>query len=161
MSAKEKKKFRFNIIDAAVIAVLAVLAAVFIATALAGLGVGDDDVTIRYVLETEILSNEYTSKVSVGDGVYTEDGAEKLGSVTAVSLSPARHTGVDADGAPVVSEIDGYSVIYITVEAKATPTPTGYAIGDTIINVGRENTLRLPSLYSAAHCVSVEEITEE
>lgn len=159
MSAKRHKKF--NIIDAAVIIVLLILAAVLVYAALSQLGVGTSGKTVRYVLETDILSSDYASKVAVGDGVYTYDGVQNIGTVSAVSLSPARHTGTDAEGNPVSSEIDGYSVLYITVEAKMLSTPSGYAVGDTVVNVGRDLELRFPSLYCNAQCVSIEEVTED
>lgn len=154
------KNKRFNIIDAFLIFALIALAAAAILSALSGTGAAGGKVSVRYVLETEVLSNEFTSKVAVGDGVFTYDGAEKIGTVSAVSMSPAVHRGTDSEGLPVSSEIDGCSVLYITVDADARPKKTGYAVGSALINTGRETELRLPSLYCNARCISVEE-TEE
>lgn len=152
--ASRKKKF--NIIDAVAAVALLALAAFAVTALMPGIGKDKGSVKIRYVLETDMLSSEFTSKAAVGDGVYTVDKAEQLGTVSAVSSSPARHTGTDSEGRAVISEIDGFSVLYITVEADAEQTKTGYAIGASEINVGRDYTLRLPSLYCSAHCVSVE-----
>ena len=155
-----KKTHRFNIIDGIVILVLAALAAAVVAAALSNLGIDGTSIKIRYVLETENLSSEFTSKAAVGDSVFTFDGGENIGKISAVSGAPARYNGHDSEGSPVVSEIEGYSILYITVEAEAEPKNIGYAVGDTVINTGRDMEIRLPSLYASARCISVEVVEE-
>lgn len=158
MSAKKARKF--NIIDAVVIVVLAALVAAIVLAALSDLGVSGTSTKIQYVLETENLSNEFTSKVAVGDGVFSYEDAKRIGTVTAVSKSPARYEGTDSEGLPVSSEIDGCSILYITVEADGESGNTGYTVAGTVINTGRELEVRLPSLYCNARCISVSAIEE-
>lgn len=155
-----KKTHKFNLIDVVVILVLAALAAAVVFAALSNLGIGGTSVTVRYVLETESLSSDFTSKAAVGDGVFTFDGAESIGKISAVSQAPARHNGYDSEGLPVISEIEGYSILYITVEADAEPRNIGYAVGNTVINTGRDMKIRMPSLYCSARCISVEIVEE-
>ena len=146
MVAKERRKI--NVID--VIILIALLAALLVACmGIARGGKSGESVTVRYIIEVDSINNDYISKIAAGNGIYNHSTSERIGSVTAASHSKAYYEGSE-------SPIDGYSVLYITAEAQAVKTDTGYAVGSTVINIGREMELRFPSLYCRGKCVSIE-----
>lgn len=156
----EKKKRSFNIIDAVMIVAVVALTAALVYGVVSGLGVGNDYVRIKYVLEVGEIRSEFCQKAAEGDAVRNADGGEQIGKVAAVSSVPAQHTGTDSSGAPVLSDIDGYSTLYVTVEAQAKQGNTGYTVGGTLINTGKSVDVRLPSLCFEAKCISVEVIKD-
>ena len=156
----EKKKRSFNIIDAVMIVAVVALTAALVYGVVSGLGVGNDYVRIKYVLEVSEIRSEFCQKAAEGDAVRNADGGEQIGKVAAVSSVPAQHTGTDSSGAPVLSDIDGYSTLYVTVEAQAKEGNTGYTVGGTLINTGKSVDVRLPSLCFEAKCISVEVIKD-
>lgn len=156
----EKKKRSFNIIDAVMIVAVVALTAALVYGIVSGLGVGNDYVRIKYVLEVSEIRSEFCQKAAEGDAVRNADGGEQIGKVAAVSSVPAQHTGTDSSGAPVLSDIDGYSTLYVTVEAQAKQGNTGYTVGGTLINTGKSVDVRLPSLCFEAKCISVEVIKD-
>lgn len=156
----EKKKRSFNIIDAVMIVAVVALTAALVYGVVSGLGVGNDYVRIKYVLEVSETRSEFCQKAAEGDAVRNADGGEQIGKVAAVSSVPAQHTGTDSSGAPVLSDIDGYSTLYVTVEAQAKQGNTGYTVGGTLINTGKSVDVRLPSLCFEAKCISVEVIKD-
>lgn len=156
----EKKKRSFNIIDAVMIVAVVALTAALVYGVVSGLGVGNDYVRIKYVLEVSEIRSEFCQKAAEGDAVRNADGGEQIGKVAAVSSVPAQHTGTDSSGAPVLSDIDGYSTLYVTVEAQAKQGNTGYTVGGTLINTGKSVDVRLPSLCFEAKCISVEVIKD-
>lgn len=142
-----------------IVAVVALTAALVYGV-VSGLGVGNDYVRIKYVLEVGEIRSEFCQKAAEGDAVRNADGGEQIGKVAAVSSVPAQHTGTDSSGAPVLSDIDGYSTLYVTVEAQAKQGNTGYTVGGTLINTGKSVDVRLPSLCFEAKCISVEVIKD-
>lgn len=156
----EKKKRSFNIIDAVMIVAVVALTAALVYGIVSGLGVGNDYVRIKYVLEVSEIRSEFCQKAAEGDAVRNADGGEQIGKVAAVSSVPAQHTGTDSSGSPVLSDIDGYSTLYVTVEAQAKQGNTGYTVGGTLINTGKSVDVRLPSLCVEAKCISVEVIKD-
>lgn len=154
------KKRSFNIIDAVMIVAVVALTAALVYGVVSGLGVGNDYVRIKYVLEVSEIRSEFCQKAAEDDAVRNADGGEQIGKVAAVSSVPAQHTGTDSSGAPVLSDIDGYSTLYVTVEAQAKQGNTGYTVGGTLINTGKSVDVRLPSLCFEAKCISVEVIKD-
>jgi len=117
-------------------------------------------VTLRYILEVDSIDSELVEMVQVNNGIYDYKTSHPIGTVRAVSPAPAYYEGTNSQGEIVSTAIDGKKVLYITAEAEAIKTGTGYAVGETIINVGRSLELRLPKLYCVGECVSIEVIKE-
>lgn len=136
------------------------LAVALIFGILTGLGVGSDHVNIKYVLEVSEIRSEFCQKAVAGDTVRLSDGGDRIGKVVAVSSVPAQHSGTDSSGTPVLSDIDGYSTLYVTVETRARQVSTGYTVGGTLINTGKTVDVRLPSLCFEAKCISVEAVKD-
>ena len=121
------RKRKPNIIDFVIfLAILAVLAAALYRIILHP---GDRDaVRIRYVLEVPQIQTEFCSKVTAQDYVYPFQGSDDIGVVTATSTAPAHFKGADKDGNPVYTEMEGFSTLYITVEADAVQSDAGFEI---------------------------------
>ena len=142
--------------DIIIIITLLALSGAVVLGLMKGLGTSGEKVTVRYIVEVDPIDSDLTSKVLKGNGVYDYSTVQRIGTVSAVSASQAYHKGYDSKGDTVSSPIEGSSVLYITVEAEAVRSETGYVIGNTVINIGRDLELRLPDLYAVGQCVSIE-----
>ena len=160
MDKKDKQQKGINIIDIAALLALLALAAALVFAFLGGRDSVGERVKVRYVLEVSRLQTEFCARPQANEAVFSGAADELIGRVESVSSVPASHVGVDRKGDLVTSEIDGYSTLYITVVADARKTNQGYAVGDTVINMGREIQARLPSLSCTASCISLEIIEE-
>lgn len=156
----DKTKHRFNFID-----VLIILTVVAVAAVLVKLYVfdGKSDVqtknaSIQYVVCTDMISEELSDNVTVGDTVFDYSSGKEIGKVIACDIRNATHTGTSQSGTPVVSEIVGSKVLYITVEATATVYDDGYYVGSVPVSVGNSFKFMLPKLYCTGKCISVEVI---
>lgn len=156
----ERTKHRFNFIDVIIILVLLITAALLIKIFIIDdtSDVQAKKATIQYVVCTDALSEELSDNVSVGDTVYDFSSGKEIGKVTACDIRNATHTGTSQSGAPVVSEIVGSKLLYITVEAAATVYEDGYSVGTVGVSVGNEMCFMLPKLYCTGMCISVEVI---
>lgn len=153
---KTKLKKQINIVDIVILIALLVLAAASIYKIVSNISSAGDELNVRYVLEIDPIASTFNSNVSEGDGVFEHNSGAQIGTVGAVSTAQAYHKGSDLQGAQVSSPMEGQSVMYITVDADGIKTNTGYAIGDTVIGIGKSFEIRLPNLYCNAECISVE-----
>ena len=151
-----KTKRPINIIDIIILIALLSIIGATVYGLVSGIGKGNDKTSVRYVLSVDSISSELCSKVAVGDGVYDHNTSQRIGTVTAVSTSQAYHKGTDPQGAPVSSPIEGKSILYVTVEASATKTKSGYVISSTTMNIGKTLDIRYPNLFCTSTCVSIE-----
>ena len=151
----QERKRKPNIIDFVILlAVLAVLAAIGYRVILYP---GErDTVRIRYVLEVEQIQTEFCSKVTAEDLVYPFQGTDTIGIVTATSTAPAHFKGADKEGNPVYTEMEGYNMLYITVEADAVQSDAGFEINGQIIRAGEVRAVQFPQLYCEAECIRVD-----
>ena len=151
--AQEQKR-RLNMIDfVLIIAIVAALAAIIFRVILQP---GTQDaVRIRYVLEISQIQTEFCSKVAPEDLVFYEDGAGDIGTVTATSTAPAYFKGTDREGNPVYTEMEDYSILYVTIEADALQSSAGYDVGGCTIHGGDTLTVQFPGLYCEAQCISI------
>ncbi len=149
------RKRKPNIIDFVIfLAILAVLAAALYRIILHP---GDRDaVRIRYVLEVPQIQTEFCSKVTAQDYVYPFQGSDDIGVVTATSTAPAHFKGADKDGNPVYTEMEGFSTLYITVEADAVQSYAGFEINGQVIRAGEVRAVQFPQLYCEAECIRVD-----
>ena len=154
MNTKTKRKL--NIIDILIIAALIAAAVAAGFGVLQSIGAVGERVTVKYVMEISPIDNDLVSNVVEGHGVYNYEDSDLIGTVSAVASSQAYHIGTDSQGEQVSSPIEGYSTLHITVTCQAVKTDTGYAVGNTVIGIGKKLSLRLPDLYCEGKCVSIE-----
>ncbi len=154
----EKTKHRFNFIDVliivAILATAAILVKIFIVDDKSE--VQNKNAQIQYVIRTDMLSEEMTDNVAIGDVVFDYSSGKEIGYVTACDARGATYTGTSSDGTPVVSEIVGKKVLYITVEASATVYDDGYLVGGVSVRVGEKFGVMLPKLYCDVECIGIE-----
>ena len=153
----QERKRKLNIIDFVILlAIVAVLAAVVYRVFLRP--DTQDAVRVRYVLEVPQIQTEFCSKVGSEDMVFYEDSATDFGVVTATSTAPAYFKGTDREGNPVYTEMEDYSILYITIEADALQSSTGYEISGYAIHAGDTLTVQFPGLYCEAQCIGIDVI---
>ena len=158
MNTKSKKKI--NVVD--ILILTAVFAAIVCAgfVIIRGMGSFGERVTVSYTVAVDPIDSDFVSKVSVGDGLYETETSDRLGTVSAVSDGQAYRKSYSDGSDPRGNAIEGMSVLYITLTAKATKTDTGYIIGNSVIGIGRELEMRFPNLYCIGKCVRIERIEE-
>ena len=154
MNTKIKK--RISVVDIIILVALLCAVAAGAFGLLKGLVGSGEKVSVKYVMEISPIDSDLAKKVAEGDGVYDHSSALRIGTVSAVSAPQADYKGYDSQGAVVISPMEGYSTLYVTVETEAFKTGNGYSVNDTLINVGKELSLRFPGLYADAKCVSID-----
>lgn len=139
----EKKKFKFNIIDAVIILVI-VLLAVFVVSKLAGVGIGlgaPQNRKCRITFYEEEAADFVIANSHVGDPVYDDTGATKLGTVTDVVTAPSVSFETE-DHQIVEGSRSGYSAVYITSEVTGSQTDHGLVVDGTLYSVGHTLVVR-------------------
>ena len=69
--------------------------------------------------------------------------------------APAYFKGTDREGNPVYTEMEDYSILYVTIEADALQSSAGYDVGGCTIHGGDTLTVQFPGLYCEAQCISI------
>ncbi len=153
----QEKKRKPNIIDFVILlAVLAVLAAVgYRVVIYPG---GQENVRIRYVLEVPQIQTEFCSKAIPESPVFAYNDKREIGIVSAISTAPTYFKGTDKEGNPIYTEMEDHSMLYVTIEADAVQTDTGYIVGGHSIQSGMSLAVQFPELYCEAQCISVNVI---
>ena len=151
----EKRKHRFNIVDAVVVLLVAAVLVFAVVKA-----VGKEKEVRRgvtFVMQTSMLPDELSDNVSSGDPVYDADSGRKIGTVAACEARPAQHVGSSAAGTRTVSEVIGYKTLYVTCEAEVSLADGEYRSDGVALSSGKSYVLMFPSLYCEAECISVAE----
>lgn len=157
-----KRKFRFNIIDALII--LLVLAAVgvigyVVASEKQAPEEVKQDKKIQYVIQITELTDEFTGNIKPGETLYEVETNKKLGVVTACNSEKTYYIGTDSKkGVQVISEIDGRSNMFVTLEADASFKDNIYTVNGVSILVGTSIRFITPGLTSGAVVVSLETV---
>ena len=160
MNLNTKTKKKINVVD--ILILIAILAAIVCAgfVIIRGMGTFGEKVNVSYTIAVDPIDSDFVSKVSVGDGLYEIETTDRIGTVSAVSDGQAYIKSYSDGADPRGNAIEGMSVLYITLTAKATKTDTGYIIGNSVIGIGRELEMRFPNLYCIGKCVRIERIEE-
>lgn len=156
----EKIKHKFNIIDLVIIAaiILVVFALIKVYVIDKSSDGANEKVSLQYVIETDMISEELADNVSVGDLVYDAESGKLIGEVTACDSRNATHVGVSQNGSQVVSDIAGYKSLHITIVTEADGGAKGYFANSVSISVGNEYNMMFPELYCTGSCISAEVI---
>lgn len=133
----EKKKGKFNLIDAIIIAVI-LLAVVFVVCKL--LNVGGDAAPLQKVrityFEEECLDFVPTH-TQVGDPILDGGENQALGTVVDVQVDAAQtYNYNEITGEMTAGPKEGYCSVYITGEVEGTLTSNGVVVGSTLYSVG-------------------------
>ena len=103
------------------------------------------------------MKDEFTGNIKLGETLYEVETNKKLGVVTACNSEKTYYTGTDSKkGVQVISEIDGRSNMFVTVEADASFKDNIYTVNGVSILVGTSIRFITPGHTSGAVVVSLE-----
>ncbi len=156
----EKSRIKLNIVDIIVLIMALIVAAYAIYAFAVRMEDSGGKADIRYVIEIGQMRSGMAHRLAEGDLVYNGDG-ELMGTVVSVSVSSAYHEGSDSDGNVVYSQIDGYEVAYITIQASSTVKKAGYQVNGEYIAAGQSYALRSPKLYFEGECINVKAVKDQ
>ncbi len=160
---REKLKFRFNFIDAILIAVI-IGAAVFLAYIFSSssLNMGDENSSaeIEYTVELSKVRDEFRGEsfIKNGDGVTDSVTLYAIGEVSDVAYSDYMNKGYAADGSIVYSKYPNHMTVTVTIRAKADLSDGTYSIGGYTMAVGKKVSLRVPNFTGEGYCTAIREI---
>ncbi len=155
------KKIKFNLIDAVIIAALAVTFIVFGYFAFGGWEISEEntDKTMDYTIEIRNVPEEYLNKINVGDEVFDVKESAAMGKVTAVG-EPQPFENIIEDkenGAFVKTQMPESYMFTVTIRTPYRETETGYYVNDdTEIKVGKAITIKTAGLASDAVVLKLE-----
>ena len=159
-----KTKFRFNIMDALILLVLAaavlVLLYVFVWSEHTSLGSlkGEEPHKIHYVVEITGLSEQYRDLIEVGDSVIDSSKKMNIGTVTAVEWQDYMYLGTNLhEGSLTLNPVEDYVTMYVTIEADASMDGISYSISGYEIYVGAFVYMSFSDLVCSGYCISLSE----
>ena len=151
----EKRNHTFNVVDAIVILLMVAVIVLAVVRIVKSSSETTSDISLTFVMQTDMIPDELSDNVSVGDAIYDGETGRKIGEVTACDTRPAQHTGSDSNGTPVVSDVPGYKTLYVTCSAVSVYGEDGYTVEGVQISSGKRYVLMFPSLYCEGECISI------
>ena len=151
----EKRNHKFNVVDAIVILLMVAVIVLAVVRIVKSSSETTSDISLTFVMQTDMIPDELSDNVSVGDAIYDGETGRKIGEVTACDTRPAQHTGSDSNGTPVVSDVPGYKTLYVTCSAVSVYGEDGYTVEGVQISSGKRYVLMFPSLYCEGECISI------
>lgn len=155
-----KRKLRFNFIDAVIILVVAaVIFAVLYVFVFSGREASSSQVnskTIRYVIEVNDIDEYLEDIVKKGQPVEDAIKRKKIGTVAGVQAVPFEILNFDYENKrEVTSTVEGRIVLKITVEAQAVETDSAFIVDGCEIRVGQQYSLIMPDFYGIGYCTEL------
>lgn len=155
-----KRKIKVNFIDILILVV--VLIALALLTYIFVLNKAEEDkehdlVTVKYVVEVSQVKDEFVNFIKKGAEVYNNTGKKKLGTIEACEVREATYIGKDQEnGKLVLSIVEGYKNVYVTIEAQAYLDDYRYVIEGMDIYVGAYINMLMPDISCGGYCFSFE-----
>ncbi len=111
---------------------------------------------ILYTLRVSCIRDDIAMHIRRGDSVTDPVGKAPLGRVVDIRYKQSVAEGYDAEkNEMVISEVDGYSDIYITVSAKGEQNGAILRLDSYSVHIGKWMPLRLPDFYGEGVCVGI------
>ena len=159
----QKRKTAFKIIDSIII--IFVVAAGLVAYFLffnrdeANSDSNDEISRVRYVLQVNELSSDFSDNIKAGETVLDYGTHTSAGEVVAVDFENYVYVGHDkTTGEQVLTPVEDYVNLYITVEGDAVLEDEIYYINDTSLYIGKRLDMMMPDLFCVGHVISFETI---
>lgn len=159
-------KYRFNVIDVILIAVI-ILSAVLMVTLYfydRAPGEGDGEfqtVKIIYTVEMSEINDIFRGKINMGDSVMTENGETYGGHVIDVEYTDAVYKSYDSEGKSIEQPYPGKINVRARISAEAVIDGEGfYLVNGHVISPGKEFDVRFPYYTGVARCISLSEVSE-
>lgn len=169
MSEKKKIKWKLNLFDIGLLAVVLVAAVGLVAWKFvgnnqtsvdpnSGVAVPKGTYAVNYVVELEQLHQQTAEMIAEGDEIYERTKKEFMGTVQSVEVSPARTlTKNELEGTFQFVEVpERYNVI-LNVTAQAVQNDSGIVLESGLeVRAGTSVRVLGPGYYGAGYILSVE-----
>ena len=147
----KQKKLKFNFVD--VIFLLAVLAGiVFVGLRLIGVGTGTPSTPDKdkekggeeYIITfyTSDTADFIANRLRVGSPLTDDSITLDLGTLVDFETGPARISSAAADGHMVITELEGYSSVYLMSRVSGTDNGFGVTVSTLRLEVGHSMVVR-------------------
>lgn len=169
MSEKRKIKWKLNLFDIALMAVVLVAAVGLLAWKYVGSNQTSVDPnsgasvpkgmqTVRYVVELEQLHEQTAEKIARGDTLYERTKKEKMGTVEAVEVLPATVLSKNQiDGSFFYADVPERYNVTMEITAQGTAQEKGIVLdGGLEIRAGVSVRVLGPGYYGTGYVLSVE-----
>ena len=164
--SEQKKAYRFNIIDFAlmlvIVAAVAILAYIMIGDNTVFMG--DEDGMVLYTIEIPSIKNEFISSFLLAKGSTIIDSVRtnELGIIQDIQITECIELTNDLAAGVVREKVrDGFSRVIITILAKCKKDGVKFSVNGLTIMVGMQLSFRTPYLIHYGNCTSLVEVDEE
>jgi len=166
ISEKQKKIYKFNIIDFVLVMIILAAVAVLLYVMLGNnLLAGKENTTIIYTIEIDLLKNELVTaanQITPGTKITDSVRGYEIGEVQSVKITDATQNRTDLSTGVVSSKpFPNHSKVIITVKAKCVKEKARYVINGKTIMVGVAISFRTPNFISYGTCTYMEIINED
>lgn len=169
MSEKKRIKWKLNLFDIVLLAVVVVAAGGLLAWKFmgsnqtvvdpnSGVTVPKGTHTVRYVVELEQLHQQTADMIAVGDEVYERTKKELMGTVQSVEVAPARTlTKNELEGTFQFAEVPERYNVVMEITAQAVENDDGIVLESGLeVRAGTSVRVFGPGYYGAGYILSVE-----
>lgn len=169
MSEKKRIKWKLNLFDVVLLAVVIVAAAGLLAWKFVGSNQTEVDPnsgvtipkgthTVRYVVELEQLHEQTANMIAQGDEVYERTKKERMGIVQSVEVAPARTlTKNELEGTFRFAEVPERYNVVMEITAQAVENDDGIVLESGLeVRAGTAVRVHGPGYYGAGYILSVE-----
>lgn len=169
MSEKKRIKWKLNLFDLVLLAVVLVAAVGLLAWKFVGSNQTEVDPnsgvtipkgthTVRYVVELEQLHEQTANMIAQGDEVYERTKKERMGIVQSVEVAPARTlTKNELEGTFQFAEVPERYNVVMEITAQAVENDDGIVLESGLeVRAGTAVRVLGPGYYGAGYILSVE-----
>lgn len=169
MSEKKRIKWKLNLFDIILLAVVLAAAAGLLAWKFvgsnqttvdpdSGVTVPKGTQTVRYVVELEQLHEQTANMVAEGDEIYERTKKERMGIVQSVEVAPARTlTKNELEGTFQFAEVPERYNVTMEITAQAVENDSGIVLESGLeVRAGTSVRVLGPGYYGAGYILSVE-----
>ena len=164
--ARKKKATQLSVnwFDAVVIVLILVVVALVVSgtqlASLFGIGADTEKCTVEYMVMFADVDQDLALSISDSASVYGTSSAGSMGKVIADPELKAHKVLVYADGTGSLKEKPGAVDIIVTIRAQAEYREGhGYTVGDTVVRVGDNLSLRFPNYTGVGSCINIERVS--
>ena len=163
---RQKRAYKFNIIDLVLIIVILAAVAVLIYIMLGNsLLAGKEETTIIYTIEVPQIKNELIPAINEmsepGTKVIDSVRNFEIGEIVKVQIEDVFSNEMDPEAGVVFRKpYPDHSKIIITIKAKCIKNKVRYTINGKTIMVGVQMNFRTPTFVSYGNCTYIVEVNE-
>lgn len=154
-----KRKMKFNVIDAVIICILVLAAAVLLYVfVLSDTTTDEYEVhNVECVMEISSINEIFRDSIKDGQNVMSIKSKNSIGTVTQTpEIRPTILTAFDGETeSEVYSEAEGLIDFYVTFQGEAEKTEWGYRFDDTYIAVNEQVVLQFSEMQCNATCIKM------